>query len=405
MRKVEELTAALKFAGATCVAEEAVVPDPHEAFGKDMEEEASDELFGGKSHRSLAVAVAVVSPKEGDVPVLHFEEPMVGDGDAMGIPAEVVEGLFRCGKGSFGVDTPFFLAGLTEESPESLEVGEGLQFPRKLEFPFAESPLEESPEAWAEETGKDVGGKEEVVACRDPAIPFLGESASWDDAMDMRVEEKVLRPGVENGGEADLGSQVFRIGGDGPKGGRDGLEEEVVNDLLVVEGEGAEGVGKREDEVEVRDRQEFAPPSFEPFGFGQGLTLWAVPVAAGVVGDHLVAAAVAPVEMPSEDGGAALLHGAHHLPLLGVHRLAELAAIGFSGFAKDVREFQTWLAHVRARDLLQGQGVERTDDLLGAWDGNVGVLGRGCDTFVSQEELNHPQIGSRLVQVCGEGVT
>jgi hypothetical protein len=402
---VEELTAALKFAGATPVTEEAVVPNPDEALGEDVEEEASNELFGGKSHRSLAVAVAVVAPEEGDVSILHLEEPMVGDGDAMGIAAEIIEGLFGSGKGSFGVNAPFFLAGLIEESMERLGVGKGVEFSRKLELSFAESRLEESPEASAEETGKDPDGKEEVVACRDPAIPFLRESARRDDTMDMRVEEEVLCPGVEDGGEADLGSQMFRIGRDGPKSGRDGLEEEVVNDLLVVEGEGAEGVGKCEDDVEVRDRQEFAPPGLEPFGFGQGLTLGAVPVAAGVVGDHLVVAMVAPIEMSPQGGGPALLDSAHDLPLLGIHRLAELAAIVFSVLAEDVRDFQTWLAHVRARDLLQGQGVERTGDLLDAWDGNVGVLGRGRDTLVSQEDLNHPQVGPRLEQVCGEAVT
>jgi len=42
---------------------------------------------------------------------------------------------------------------------------------------------------------------------------------------------------------------------------------------------------------------------FEPFRFGQGLTLWAVTIAAGVITDFAMATMVALIHVAAEHGG------------------------------------------------------------------------------------------------------
>ena len=71
-----------------------------------MDQEAADELPALQDHRLLAIAVTVVLPFEPDLVVVHRQQPVVGDGDTMGIPPDVVENLRRAGEGLLRVDDP-----------------------------------------------------------------------------------------------------------------------------------------------------------------------------------------------------------------------------------------------------------------------------------------------------------
>ena len=75
--------------GASPVGEEAEVADAHEAAWQQVEQEAAQELVEGQSQEPLLVGVGGVSPTEGDVALLEGDESTVGDGDAMGVAAEI----------------------------------------------------------------------------------------------------------------------------------------------------------------------------------------------------------------------------------------------------------------------------------------------------------------------------
>jgi len=59
----------------------------------------------------------------------------------------------------------------------------------------------------------------------------------------VRVLLHVLSPGVEDGEEAGFYAEALGVGGNGKEGLRDDAEEQVVDDLLVVEGDGGERGG------------------------------------------------------------------------------------------------------------------------------------------------------------------
>ena len=71
-----------------------------------MEQEAAQELVDRQGHQSLLVAVSGISPAKGDVVVGKSNEPVVGDGDPMGIVAEIAQRMFWAAEGRLGVDDP-----------------------------------------------------------------------------------------------------------------------------------------------------------------------------------------------------------------------------------------------------------------------------------------------------------
>jgi hypothetical protein len=56
-----------------------------------MDQEAADELLAVEGHDLLAIAVTVVLPFEPDLAVVHGQQTVVGDGDTVGVPPDIVE--------------------------------------------------------------------------------------------------------------------------------------------------------------------------------------------------------------------------------------------------------------------------------------------------------------------------
>jgi hypothetical protein len=63
--------------------------------------------------------VGIIFPAEGDLVVLEGHEAMVGDGDAMGVAAEIAEDVMGPAEGWFGIDDPW----LTEQGAQKSAEG------------------------------------------------------------------------------------------------------------------------------------------------------------------------------------------------------------------------------------------------------------------------------------------
>src|SRR5438132_2613421 len=94
LRHGEKLTATGKLLSSAATAQEAVVADALEAIGKDVKEEAADELVGAERHRLLPVAVAVILPAKTDLAVVDADQAIVGNGDAVGVAGDIGQHLF-----------------------------------------------------------------------------------------------------------------------------------------------------------------------------------------------------------------------------------------------------------------------------------------------------------------------
>jgi hypothetical protein len=102
------------------------VADANQATGQDVKEKAAQELMSGNSHDLLLAAMGVISPTEGDAVVFKSHDPVVGDGDAVGVAGQAVEHMFGSAEGRLGVNDPVRLEKLLEETGETAGSGQML---------------------------------------------------------------------------------------------------------------------------------------------------------------------------------------------------------------------------------------------------------------------------------------
>ena len=134
--------------------------------------------------------------------------------------------------------------------------------------------------------------------------------------MQVGMMEQILSPGVENGEEADLSAEVFRIGSDGLESFGRGAEENAINDFLVLNRNGCNLFGHRKDHVKIRTVENFRLPVRNPFCPGQRLTFGTVAVGARVIPDAWMAAPIAFFGVSAEGRSLASFDGGHDTPLV-----------------------------------------------------------------------------------------
>src|SRR5215475_1581496 len=158
----------------------AVIADLVEAGRQDVLEEAPDELVAGDGLLALAVGGAVLVAV-GYSGVVDGQDAVVGDGDAEGVAGEIVE----CGLLSLApwrdVNDPGDLPDMGRQAGAWAEPGEGV----------AEAGGGKGGECRLWEQKRLAGGM--------PDGAVIGQSAAGDEAVNVRVEDEPLRPGMQHG--------------------------------------------------------------------------------------------------------------------------------------------------------------------------------------------------------------
>src|ERR1700687_921209 len=175
---------------------------------------------------------------------------------------------------------------------------------------------------------------------------MVRQATGGTNAMDMRAKLELLIPGVQDTEEADLRAEVFRIAGDFEKGFRTGAKQKIVDDLLVLQSQWCQLTRQREDYVNVARREKFSSTCGDPPFPRRGLTLRAVPVAAGVVRDGAMPAAGALIEMTTERGGTTARNGPQHFAVLPAEHVMITFDEGSSRGADEIGHLQRWPAHL-----------------------------------------------------------
>jgi hypothetical protein len=201
----------------------------------------------------------IVRVAEADVARVEVEQPLVGDGDAVGVAADVVEHLSRAGERPFRVDDPLGLARGVEMIGEAPGIGERLEGAGEPELASVECRLHGGQAEATEEPRQHADRQKEARAAGDPAAPIGRQATTGDDAMEMGMVDQRLPPGVEDGEEADLGAQMLRVGGNRAQGLGGRPEEDPVDHRLILHGDLGDRLGHGEDDVEILgvDRSDF----------------------------------------------------------------------------------------------------------------------------------------------------
>jgi hypothetical protein len=178
---------------------------------------------------------------KGQAAVLVTDDALVADGDAMRVAAEIAQDLLGSGHGRFGVDDEFLGRGATKEEARCV-LGQS-------DETRGESVIESFEELPSKDFRELPHGQEEAWPGRDPARLIETETASRDDAVEVRVIPQLLIPGVENGDEARCGSEVAATHLD--HGLADGLEQECKCLCRIAPEERNEAVRDGEDLMEI----------------------------------------------------------------------------------------------------------------------------------------------------------
>jgi hypothetical protein len=186
------------------------------------------------------------------------DQAVIGDRHAVGVTAEITENMFGAAEGRFAVDHPVVTEEGAEERSESLRFREKLEVPVEAELAVVEGLAESGDKLAAENTSQHLSGEEEAIAGMDPALVIGGETTGGYHVMDMGMMFQLPIPTVEHPEEADFGAQMAGIAGDFEQGLGASPEQEIVDELLVLQGQRGESTRKGEDHMDVGDRQKFA---------------------------------------------------------------------------------------------------------------------------------------------------
>ncbi len=162
-----------------------------------MEKETPDEFFSGQGYDLALAAVPAITKGEGDVAIFDVEDTVIGNGDAMGIAAEIVENFFWSAERRLGVDDPWVFIKLSEQAVESCLGLESSGLARENELMPGKGLAEGVDILAAEDGGKSFDGEEEIFWGGDPAVAVIRQGAGGDEAVEMEMGLEFLVPGVE----------------------------------------------------------------------------------------------------------------------------------------------------------------------------------------------------------------
>src|SRR5882724_1862326 len=158
--------------------------------------------------------------------------------------------------------------------------------------------------------------------------------------MQMWVVQQILPPGMKDGEEADLRTEMLRVRCNGFQRFRRGAEENTVDHFLVLESDRGHFFRHGENDMKVRDVEKFGLAVFNPLSTSKGLTFWTMAITTRVERVPLMTTLIAALQVTAEGCGTAHLDRGHDAPLSRGHRRAMLFAIRFAIAAEHVRHFQ-----------------------------------------------------------------
>lgn len=149
------------------------VPDTHEALRQDVKQKPTHELIRGKGHDSRLVAAGIVPPTKRDVAAIEGNEPVVGDGDTVGVAPEVTDDLLRTAEGGLGIDDPVLTKQCSKKCREALGFFQMLDRSGASQFFLPVSAPETIDKLSPEDFAERLNGQEERVQRMDPSL-FAG---------------------------------------------------------------------------------------------------------------------------------------------------------------------------------------------------------------------------------------
>lgn len=172
--------------------------------------------------------------------------------------------------------------------------------------------------------------------------------------MDRGMRGEVPRPRVEAPHHAHRPAEGVGVPGEGLSSRRRGLQEQIIERLLVRARDRPQCLRQCKGHEEVRDRQAQRPLLCEPAGGGGMLTRGTMPVCTRMIALLQCAAVGALVEMAAEGLGAALCNGGHRREVAGEQTVVALRPVCGARAPEDVSQLTHGRCPQGMRDLRGG---------------------------------------------------
>ena len=127
----------------------------------------------------------IVFPAERNLAVGHADQARVGDGDAVGIAAEIGQHLLWSAEWRLGVDDPFDAADLGKSAPEGSALRQFDKVAEEAQPARALGRLQLLQKEPAEQARQNTHRQEEPWPAGDPTLSIKGDPAARHDAMDV----------------------------------------------------------------------------------------------------------------------------------------------------------------------------------------------------------------------------
>ncbi len=286
---------------------------------------------------------------------------MIGDGDPMGVAAQVAEHVPGTPKGTFDVDDPFAGMHLATEPTEVFRFTQVSNRSGQFDRTVGDGATESIQKLATEDSGEHLLGQEEAWRAWNPTGLIRSQSASRYDTMDVGMELQVLTPGMQDAEETDPYAESLGIGGNFHQRIGHAAKQQGIECGRVLEEEWVELVGDGEHDVEVGCGQEFGFPGLEPTSSGLGLTLWTMAVATGVERDSGFAPTLGtPVDVTAHRSGTTVHDRAQDFVFLNTE--AVMSEETANPNAKDVGHLHGGSVHSPFGFLKRGDGPRSGTD-------------------------------------------
>jgi hypothetical protein len=150
--------------------QEAKIANTLEPVGKYVKQEPTDEFVSTKRHRLLAVVIAIILPAKLNLAVIDIEEAIVGDGDAVRVPCDILEDFFGSGEGWLGVNHPILFSDGSDVTQEGIACPKWFQGGKELQVARIVGLLEIIEKQSTKQTRQNGDGQEEIRAAGNPSL-------------------------------------------------------------------------------------------------------------------------------------------------------------------------------------------------------------------------------------------
>ncbi len=291
-----------------------------------MHQEPPDKLFVAESDLPFGVTGFPAPRREDNLFLCDGKDPVVGDSNPVSISSQILDGIAKAVEGLFNIRAPvFFIKAVFKFLPAS-GLLQFLTGRRKNKFLLLVQSIQER-KIFPLELIPEDSDRDEKLCGRLPDPAVRSKPASRNDTVHVDMVVQFLIPGVEYLDDPRLCSKVFFVSRQFQKRFGAAFMEQSVKKLLITVDQRVEFVRECKHHMEVRGVNDFRPAFIHPDFFQDGLTVGAVPVAAGIIVERYMSALHAFADIDSELAGLTGQDGAGSFFLIFGLEMSGLAVI------------------------------------------------------------------------------